>query len=372
MERELLYKKIYDDLIDGILNGTYPSGSKLPSEKELMDQYSVSRITSKKALEMLADRNVIVRMPGKGSFVLDSSKVGEEPSFTQPLPIESEKSKKMIGVVLDSFGTVFGCDIVAGIEHECWSKNYNMVLKCTYGSVDDEAKAIDELVNLGVDGIILMCAQGEAYNANVMKLSIEKFPMVLIDRELKGLPIPFVGTDNYAAARELVDILVDEGHTDICFVSRAPLQTSSVANRFSGYRDALMDHNILTNEDMWLTDLNEIFDSTDDLTDAEDLAMKEIEQYVEKHPQVSAYFAVDESMGAMTYKVLQQMGLGNKKEVVFFDGIEERFNFHPNFTHVMQGQYMIGAVSVKTLCRIIKGKEVESQNYIPYTIVRKK
>ena len=68
-----MYKKIYDDLLEAIEKGIYPPGSKLPSEKELMEQYNVSRITSKKALEMLADRNIIVRMPGKGSFVLEEN-----------------------------------------------------------------------------------------------------------------------------------------------------------------------------------------------------------------------------------------------------------------------------------------------------------
>ena len=51
-----MYKKIYDDLLEAIEKGIYSPGSKLPSEKELMEQYNVSRITSKKALEMLADR----------------------------------------------------------------------------------------------------------------------------------------------------------------------------------------------------------------------------------------------------------------------------------------------------------------------------
>ena len=37
VEKELLYKKIYDDLLEAIEKGIYPPGSKLPSEKELMD-----------------------------------------------------------------------------------------------------------------------------------------------------------------------------------------------------------------------------------------------------------------------------------------------------------------------------------------------
>ena len=81
MKKEPLYLKIYNDLLQGMQQGTYPAGSRLPSEKELSQQYEVSRITSKKALEMLSDRNLIARMPGKGSYVLGSgSEGGEEES----------------------------------------------------------------------------------------------------------------------------------------------------------------------------------------------------------------------------------------------------------------------------------------------------
>ena len=45
MEKELLYKKIYDDLLEAIEKGIYSPGSKLPSEKELMEQYNVSWLT---------------------------------------------------------------------------------------------------------------------------------------------------------------------------------------------------------------------------------------------------------------------------------------------------------------------------------------
>ena len=33
-----MYKKIYDDLLEAIEKGIYSPGSKLPSEKELMEQ----------------------------------------------------------------------------------------------------------------------------------------------------------------------------------------------------------------------------------------------------------------------------------------------------------------------------------------------
>lgn len=203
---------------------------------------------------MLADRNIIVRMPGKGSFVLEENEQDRENLPAVPQTVEPVRKGKMLGVILDFFSGFFGCELIAGIEHECWSKNYHMILKCTYGNVEAESRAIDELMELGVDGIILMCVQGENYSTRIVKLALDKFPVILVDRALKGLPIPCIGTDNYRAAQDLVNILLEEGHEKICFVSQAPLETSSVEERFNGYRDTMLEHKILTNEDLWMID----------------------------------------------------------------------------------------------------------------------
>ena len=74
--------------------------------KGLMEQYNVSRITSKKALEMLADRNIIVRMPGKGSFVLEENEQDRENLPAVPQTVEPVRKGKMLGVILD-FSVVF-------------------------------------------------------------------------------------------------------------------------------------------------------------------------------------------------------------------------------------------------------------------------
>lgn len=81
--------------------------------------------------------------------------------------------------------------------------------------------------------------------------------------------------------------------------------------------------------------------------------MEALENYVENHPQVTAFFTVDLQTGVLVYRVLQKKNL--RKEIVFFDGVEEGYEFHTYCTHVMQGQYLMGAMAVKNLCRLIKG-----------------
>ncbi len=372
MERELLYQKIYNDLLEGIRTKRFPEGSRLPSEKELAEQYNVSRITSKKALEMLADRNYITRKPGKGSYVLDLTGMENEKQLN-PLPERKDNGGKgLIGVVFDSFGPIFGCEMVGGIERECRKQNFHMILKCTYGNREEETKALEELISLGVEGILLMCVQGEHYNEYVLKLSLENFPIVLVDREMAGLPIPCVTTDNFQAAKDLVNLLIEKGHKNICFLSHPIIQTSSVSARFSGYLDSLLEHGLKTGEDMWLRNLGSSLPRLDEDEEGEDEDGKRIEDFIRAHPEATGFFTLDETLGITVYKILCRMGLEKEKEIVFFDGIDENYDPNPMFSHVKQGEYLIGVMAVKYLRDRMKGREVPKKYCVPYEIVRSK
>lgn len=67
------YERVYQDLSSKIDDGTYPVGSLLPSEKQLTENYSVSRETARKALALLTDRGYIQKIMGKGSVVISHS-----------------------------------------------------------------------------------------------------------------------------------------------------------------------------------------------------------------------------------------------------------------------------------------------------------
>ena len=77
MGKTIMYERIYADLLAKIQNGDYQPGDRLPSEKESAELYGVSRITAKKAMDMLAKENQINREPGRGSFVCSPAAVVE-------------------------------------------------------------------------------------------------------------------------------------------------------------------------------------------------------------------------------------------------------------------------------------------------------
>ena len=68
------YLNIYNILVNRIENNEYQANDKLPSEKEIMSEYNVSRDTVRKSLNMLEQNGYIQKTKGKGSFVLDINK----------------------------------------------------------------------------------------------------------------------------------------------------------------------------------------------------------------------------------------------------------------------------------------------------------
>lgn len=65
------YEQISAEIMREINTGKLKIGQKLPSEKELCDLFDVSRITVRKALADLEERNYIEKHQGQGSFVKD-------------------------------------------------------------------------------------------------------------------------------------------------------------------------------------------------------------------------------------------------------------------------------------------------------------
>lgn len=70
-----LYRQLANIIRDGIEKGEYAHDTQIPTESDLIQKYSVSRITVRKALEELTDEGLLTRKQGKGTFVSTSKSI---------------------------------------------------------------------------------------------------------------------------------------------------------------------------------------------------------------------------------------------------------------------------------------------------------
>lgn len=68
----ILYKDISQDLKTRILNDTYALNTLIPTESELSDEYGVSKITIRNAVEILVSEGYLQKKSGKGTMVISN------------------------------------------------------------------------------------------------------------------------------------------------------------------------------------------------------------------------------------------------------------------------------------------------------------
>ncbi len=69
MARIPMYRQIADTISQRIRNGEYKVGESLPTEAELRDDFSVSRVTIRQALKLLIESEELESIQGSGTYV---------------------------------------------------------------------------------------------------------------------------------------------------------------------------------------------------------------------------------------------------------------------------------------------------------------
>nr|WP_255725054.1 GntR family transcriptional regulator [Photobacterium sp. OFAV2-7] len=67
-----MYRQIADAIREQIQSGEYKPGDALPTEAQLREEFSVSRVTVRQALKLLIEQDVLESVQGSGTYVKES------------------------------------------------------------------------------------------------------------------------------------------------------------------------------------------------------------------------------------------------------------------------------------------------------------
>ncbi|MDR1905238.1 MAG: GntR family transcriptional regulator [Treponema sp.] len=341
------YKQIYDYLLEEISSGRLVLGSKVPSEKELCTAFKVSRITSKRALELLTEQGYISRYPGKGSFVSGNSK--------------KNMSVAAIGCIIPDFSDSFGTKLLYGIEETCSALGYHLILKRTRNQAAVEEQAINSLIALGAEGFLLLPIHGEFYNAEILKLMLNKHAVVFVDRKMRGLAAPTVSTDNQGAVGLGVEYLLMLGHRNIAFYSGPAKNTSTVEDRRQGFIAAFAQFGVSHNPDYICQNLTSIWTYPFYAPERTIEDISKVKSHLTAHPEISAAIAAEYNMALIVKAAAEALErrVPGDFSILSFDAPVSIAALSP-ITHLQQDEYAIGKYAVETLHRIILGEDPAS------------
>jgi DNA-binding LacI/PurR family transcriptional regulator len=143
-----------------------------------------------------------------------------------------------IGVLIPKLNDQFLGTLGYTIEKTLFDNGYRALLCSTEEALERETAYIDSLLQQQVDGVIMF--PREHSRENVKRLLNAGVPVLLVERELKHLPVHHVLVNNYAGGYQAVRHLIDLGHRDIALMT-AVIDPYPIQNRLDGALAALRD-----------------------------------------------------------------------------------------------------------------------------------
>lgn len=166
----------------------------------------------------------------------------------------AKKETRIIGMVVPDIENMFFSSLAKELERQLYQDNYFSILVNSNDIQSVELNLIDELVNLGVDGLLIALST-ESYMEKKKtheKLDKLEVPFVLLDRNNPNSNHPQVYFDNFLGGYLATKHLIDKGHSEIGFV-KGPDYIETVNDRYLGYVAALEEAGIENRENYTVT-----------------------------------------------------------------------------------------------------------------------
>ncbi|BCJ70205.1 LacI family DNA-binding transcriptional regulator [Polymorphospora rubra] len=236
--RSPLYRKVQRDLRATLLQGDYEPGAFFTTERDVCERFGVSTTTAVRALNELVAEGLVVRQPGRGTFVADRAapRTAETPAAPTPGP-------GTVFCVLHGLPGPHVADVLAGIQTACGEIGYRLVLADSGGTPAGEAEALRQAVAAGADGVVLYPCDGRSDPTALDEVHRRGVPIVMVDRYSDELPTDAVFADNFLAGHALTTELIARGHARIGTLW-SETETTSVRDRLSGHKHALREHGL--------------------------------------------------------------------------------------------------------------------------------
>lgn len=354
---ETLFEMIHSALLDEIKSGKYSDGTRLPTEMEITQRFFVSRVTAKRALNTLAEEGLITRVPGRGSFVK-----GIDPACA----VKAATAKRYsVLFILNSFSAAFGTEMIQGAIEQGEEEGLDIIIKKDFNSVESENRMLKEAKSSGAAGVILQPANGEMYSKTLIELAYGGYPVVMVDRYLSGLDVPFVGIDNEAVSKEAVTKMLDLGHREIMILISLNNNSYTQRLRLSGYISAHIARGVPVRQDLVVMDLDKerIMSGLPGSDRGTFITLVDsITEKLRAHPEVTAVFSTEYRLSQAVIAACDRLGRKDEVSIVGFDAVSDLLG--PRLTHIQQPQREIGAKAVSLMRQLITGETPENREWL--------
>jgi LacI family transcriptional regulator, galactose operon repressor len=250
-----------------------------------------------------------------------------------------------LGLIVEDISNPFFANLAKVVEEEADKFGYTVMFCCTENSEAKASSLINMLKHRQMDGFIITPTPG--MEEDIRKLTLERRPLVLIDRYFPGLDSSYVTVDNFKGAYDATRYLINKGYKKIGLITLESAQVQ-MEKRHEGYFSALRDSGIEVSENMILGvpyDLDK------------DTVVSLISEHIRKNKPDSLFFTTN-YLGVFGLESLRVSGIklpGEMGMICFDDNDLFRLG-SPSVSVVAQPIDLIGREAVTSLLHQLKHK----------------
>ncbi|MBD8035014.1 MULTISPECIES: catabolite control protein A [Solibacillus] len=265
----------------------------------------------------------------------------------------ASKKTTSVGVIIPDISNNLNAELARGIEDIATMYRYNIILANSDQNEEKELTLLDTMLGKQVDGIVMMSEEV----TETLQRAVEAcpVPIVLAGSISSTEKVASVNIDYYKAALEAVQMLIDNGHTRIAFVS-GPLQYKVNGERkLAAYKDTLQKANIAIDEALIVAGDGSYDDGLESWTNLSEL----------ENPPTAIFVGNDELAIGLVHGI-QDSGkmVPEDVEIISFENSKLARMVRPQLTSVVLPLYDIGAVAMRLLTKYMNKEEVDDQRVI--------
>lgn len=297
---------------------------------------SVSRALNDKPGVGAATRLQVLELAAKERFAPNSAARGL--ATTQTHTVAFLTTNRALPLAADYFYQ----RVMLGAQQELARHGYYLIVTVV------EVDQLDDLASLSLfrgrrsDGVLLAGPEIPAHS--ILTLKAKGVPIVLVDNALPFSAVDCVVSEDEVGGYNATMHLIEHGHRQIAILTGPPKWVSNQA-RCLGYRKAMEERGLAPVE-------IHVEETTFESGYA---AMQEV---VVSHPQVSAVFAVNDSMAIGAVRAARAAGrlVPRDLAIVGFDDIEAAALFDPPLTTVKVNKRQMGVMAARRLVDLMAGE----------------
>lgn len=145
-----------------------------------------------------------------------------------------QRRSNLFGILLSDLHNPFFAEVIDGVQAEAGAKGYNTIMSVVDHRALAERRALDTLLELRIDGLILASPMLEI---NAITLASKEVPVVLVARRARMGSVDSVSNDDPTGAALVVQHLADLGHESIAHIDGGG--GAGAAERRKGYERAM-------------------------------------------------------------------------------------------------------------------------------------